>query len=79
MNDGSSITIEFRNVEFRVAGGKMLLSGVSMAVRRGETLMLLGRSGSGKTTSLKMINRLLEPTQGEVQVDGIPVNALGRD
>lgn len=73
MNDGSSITIEFRNVEFRVAGGKMLLSGVSMAVRRGETLMLLGRSGSGKTTSLKMINRLLEPTQGEVQVDGIPV------
>ena len=42
-------------------------------MERGETLMLLGRSGSGKTTSLKMINRLLTPTAGEVRVDGISV------
>ncbi len=51
----------------------MLLSGVSLSVRRGETLMLLGRSGSGKTTCLKMINCLLTPTQGEVHVEGTPV------
>jgi len=73
MNDAATITIEFKNVEFSVAGGKRLLSGVSFAVRRGETLMLLGRSGSGKTTCLKMINRLLAPTRGEVRVNGIPV------
>jgi osmoprotectant transport system ATP-binding protein len=39
-------------------------------VLRGETLVLLGRSGSGKTTTLKLINRLLEPTSGEVFVEG---------
>ncbi len=41
-----------------------------MAVRPGETLVLLGRSGSGKTTTLKLVNRLLLPTSGEVQVEG---------
>ncbi len=73
MNDAATITIEFKHVEFSVAGDKPLLSGVSFAVRRGETLTLLGRSGSGKTTCLKMINRLLAPTRGEVRVNGIPV------
>jgi osmoprotectant transport system ATP-binding protein len=43
---------------------------VSFTVGTGETLVLLGRSGSGKTTSLKLINRLLEPTAGEVRVAG---------
>jgi osmoprotectant transport system ATP-binding protein len=73
MSDTAAITIEFENVQFRVSGGKVLLSGVNLAVSRGETLTLLGRSGSGKTTCLKMINRLLAPTQGEVRVDGTPV------
>src|SRR5664280_1775002 len=68
MNGAAPITIEFKNVQFCVAGGKVLLSGVSLSVRQGETLTLLGRSGSGKTTCLKMINRLLAPTQGEVRV-----------
>ena len=43
---------------------------LSFDVARGETLVLLGRSGSGKTTTLKLINRLLEPSAGEVVVDG---------
>ncbi|MGB7556680.1 MAG: ATP-binding cassette domain-containing protein [Candidatus Korobacteraceae bacterium] len=73
MNDATATTIEFENVGFHVAEGKLLLSGVSFSVCRGETLMLLGRSGSGKTTCLKMINRLLTPTQGEVHVEGTPV------
>ncbi len=74
MNDVGAITIEFSNVQFRLPDGKELLSDVSLSVRRGETLTLLGRSGSGKTTCLKMINRLLEPTQGEVRVEGTPVS-----
>jgi osmoprotectant transport system ATP-binding protein len=73
MNNAAAITIEFKDVQFRVAGGKVLLSGVSFSVRQGETLTLLGRSGSGKTTCLKMINRLLTATRGEVRVDGTPV------
>ncbi len=73
MPDQSPVAVEFRDVNFRLPDGRYLLRHLNLAVRRGETLMLLGRSGSGKTTSLKMINRLLEPTSGEVLVEGKPV------
>jgi len=53
------------------------VAGVSFTVGAGETLVLLGRSGSGKTTTLKLINRLLEPTGGEVLVAG--ARAAGLD
>ncbi len=62
--------IEFRRVSFRAANAHLLLSDLSLSVYRGETLVLLGRSGSGKTTTLKLINRMLEPSAGEVQVEG---------
>jgi len=65
-----SKSIEFRDVSFRLADGKTLLSGLNLEISRGETLVLLGRSGSGKTTTMKLINRLIEPTQGEVRVEG---------
>jgi osmoprotectant transport system ATP-binding protein len=61
--------IQFRNVSYRV-GDTQILSGFDLQVRHGETLVLLGRSGSGKTTSLKLVNRLLSPTSGEVLVNG---------
>lgn len=66
--------IEFRNASYAVRDGDgraaKLLDGISLAVTRGETVVLLGRSGAGKTTALKLINRLLEPTAGEVRVEG---------
>jgi osmoprotectant transport system ATP-binding protein len=66
--------IEFRNVGYRLRDGqgseKQLVSSLTLKVSRGETLVLLGRSGAGKTTALKLINRLLEPTDGEVLVEG---------
>ena len=61
--------IEFREVFLRVGEGRELLHQLSLEVRRGETLVLLGKSGSGKTTTLKLINRLLEPTKGEIKVE----------
>jgi osmoprotectant transport system ATP-binding protein len=63
-------SIEFRHVTFRLADGKTLLSDLTLEVHRGETLVLLGRSGSGKTTTMKLINRLIDPTEGEVKVEG---------
>ncbi len=46
------------------------MSGLDLKIERGETIVLLGRSGSGKTTTLKLINRLLEPTEGEIFIGG---------
>jgi len=45
-------SIEFHGVSFRLADGKTLLSGLNLEISRGETLVLLGRSGSGKTTTM---------------------------
>ncbi len=64
--------IEFRQVSYRLPSGRALLRALDLNVQAGERLMLLGRSGSGKTTTLKLINRLLEPSEGEVRVDGRP-------
>jgi osmoprotectant transport system ATP-binding protein len=63
--------VEFREVTYEV-GGKTVLSRVSFGVEAGETLVLLGRSGSGKTTALKMTNGMLFPTSGQVLVEGQP-------
>ena len=62
--------IEFREVFYVLANGRPLLQGLNLGVQRGETLVLLGRSGSGKTTTLKLINRLLSPSRGQVLVNG---------
>src|SRR5450631_3801554 len=62
--------IEFRNVEYRLNNGTTLLRDLNLEVQRGETLVLLGRSGSGKTTTLKLINRLLTQSAGAIYVDG---------
>ena len=56
--------------------GRVLVQDVSFTVGAGETLVLLGRSGSGKTTTLKLINRLLESTAGEIRVAGAPAHAV---
>ena len=61
--------VEFRDVSYEV-GGQQILSDVNFTVEAGETLVLLGRSGSGKTTALKMTNGMLFPTHGEVRVEG---------
>src|SRR5215470_11928560 len=70
MNDSAALAIEFVNVHYRADGDRTLISGLNLSIRRGETLMLLGRSGSGKTTTLKLINRLLAQSAGTVLVEG---------
>ncbi len=70
MTDSGGTAIEFDHVHYRINGNVSLVSDLNLAIHRGETLMLLGRSGSGKTTTLKLINRILAASQGEIRVDG---------
>ncbi|MBD2771787.1 ATP-binding cassette domain-containing protein [Iningainema tapete] len=64
------IAVEFRNVTFS-RNQRPLVSNLNFSIYKGEALVLLGRSGSGKTTTMKLINRLFIPTQGEVLFDGM--------
>lgn len=63
------VAVQFHQVSYRIAGTE-ILSNLDLEIRQGETVVLLGRSGCGKTTTLKLVNRLLEPTSGEVRVEG---------
>ncbi len=62
--------IVFDDVRKTFPGGLTAVDRLSLEVEKGETLVLLGASGSGKTTTMKMVNRLLEPTGGRVLVGG---------
>ena len=62
--------VEFREVSFAVNGGAPIIDRLSLAIASGETLVLLGESGCGKTTTLRLVNRLLTPTSGAVLVEG---------
>ena len=70
MNDHSDIAIEFDHVDYSVNRARSLIADLNLAIRSQEILILLGKSGSGKTTTLKLINRLLAPDRGEVRVRG---------
>jgi osmoprotectant transport system ATP-binding protein len=65
MSQDNQIAVEFNNVTLRRVE-RNLVSNLNFTIHQGEALVLLGRSGSGKTTTMKLINRLLFPTQGEV-------------
>ena len=67
--------IEFRHVSFTTPQGRNLLDSISLAIEEGTTTAILGRSGSGKTTLLKTVNRLIDPTGGDVLVSGQSVRA----
>lgn len=68
-----STAIEFRGVCFATPQGRLLLDHISLAVEAGTTTAILGRSGSGKTTLLRTVNRMIEPTSGDVLLRGNPI------
>ncbi|HJP94558.1 MAG TPA: ATP-binding cassette domain-containing protein [Pyrinomonadaceae bacterium] len=68
--------VQFHNVSFSLPTvSSPIISDLQLEVAQGETLVLLGESGCGKTTTLKLVNRLLTPTSGEVVVEGKPTTA----
>jgi len=68
--DSAEPAVEFRDVSYRLSDGREILKHLSFTVGLGEVLVLLGRSGSGKTTALKLVNRLVENSAGQVYVEG---------
>ena len=65
----NDVAIEYRDI-CKSYGEKNVLEHLNLKIPRGEFVTMIGSSGSGKTTALKMVNRLIEPTSGEVLVDG---------
>ncbi|HXC70634.1 MAG TPA: ATP-binding cassette domain-containing protein [Pyrinomonadaceae bacterium] len=61
--------VQFHNVTFSLPTAANIISDLNLTVEKGETLVLLGESGCGKTTTLKLVNRLLTPSSGEVRVE----------
>jgi osmoprotectant transport system ATP-binding protein len=64
----SDAVVEFRDVCYSI-DGRAIVGPLNLQVARGETLVLVGQSGSGKTTTLRLVNRLLEPSTGTVLVE----------
>ena len=80
--DGSIPLLECQDlvVEYNTPHGKRrVLDGVTLAIRQGQTIGIAGRSGSGKSTWLRAVLRLLHPTSGEVLVGGVPIGVLSRE
>ena len=62
--------IEFKNVTKLYPNGKKAVDDISLSFDKGEFIVFIGTSGSGKTTSMRMINRMLEPTSGQILING---------
>lgn len=69
-NTGDENMIEFKNVTKRFPNGKIAVDNLSLQFETGEFIAFIGTSGSGKTTSMRMINRMIEPSSGEILIDG---------
>jgi len=65
--------IEFRDVSFAYVEGKPVLQGISLKIRHGEVVAVIGRTGCGKTTLVSLIPRFFEPKQGAIFIDGIDI------
>ncbi|MEV0320715.1 ABC transporter ATP-binding protein [Streptomyces sp. NPDC050658] len=68
--------IRFEHVTKRYADGTTAVDDLSFEVAEGELVTLVGPSGCGKTTTMKMVNRLIEPTEGRIFVDGDDISAI---
>ncbi|MGM9902701.1 glycine betaine/carnitine/choline ABC transporter ATP-binding protein [Enterococcus sp. 10A9_DIV0425] len=68
--------IEFQNVSKIYKGGKIAVEDVSLSFEKGEFICFIGTSGSGKTTMMRMINRMTDPTSGQILIDGKSVQEI---
>ncbi len=71
--------IEFRNVSFSYDNNVEILKNISFSIKKGETLGIIGSTGSGKSTIISLILRLYEPDSGEIFLDGKPINSYSKE
>lgn len=76
----NGITVEMKNISYIYPGGKEpVLSDISLVIRPGERLALIGLNGAGKTTLVKLLCGFYHPAKGEIRVNGIPAAEFSRD
>lgn len=68
-------TIEFKNVSFSY-GDHKVLKNINLTVKRGEMVALVGTSGGGKSTLVNLLERFMDPTEGVILIDGVPINEM---
>ncbi len=68
--------IDIKDVHYSYESGIEALRGITLRIREGEFVAILGQNGSGKTTLAKHLNGLLRPTRGEVRIEGVDTNAM---
>jgi ATP-binding cassette subfamily B protein len=81
---GNNITIqgsiEFKNVYFKYPDAQDdCINGLSLSIKKGQTVAIMGKTGSGKTTLVQLLNRLYDVNKGEILIDGININSISKN
>lgn len=71
-----AMIIEFQNVSKIYKGGKVAVENVNISFEKGEFICFIGTSGSGKTTTMRMLNRMTDPTEGQILIDGKSIQEI---
>lgn len=74
--DPTKITIEFDNVWFAYESGQWILEGLSFKINPGETVAIVGKTGAGKSTIIKLLSRLYEPQKGSIKINDVDIREI---
>lgn len=74
--EGEMIMLSIKHLTKIYSGNKKAVDDISLDIQSGEFIAFIGTSGSGKTTALRMINRMIEATEGQIEIDGKDVRSM---